>query len=350
MTAIVTATRYLNPMPLVNIAWRCKKTVAIASLILGAAIPYYLYYSICAPRTEENAQGPKVINRFMRVFTPPDHNQITEIKDLRYVEERSDLRIIADRYVVEWKDLIARLWSVWERLRDVCRMPSGIYVTPENITFANNSIRLYVFVHGLRGHPSHWNTYSKAIAAKDSQADVMQVYVPHSGNCSCREATDAIFQKIQAYVEDRSDRKVALIGTSRGGPLVLDLADQIHTQSPNTKVFVATIAGANHGSRFMNWINKIPLINRMHDETLRAELEYNETTRYKLQEGNASKEYHAYTAVDDRTVVPFTSSLLHSTAKNVHNYVVRGGEGHISIVDHVQEDLVNKCVAFMKSG
>lgn len=268
-------------------------------------------------------------------------------------DRRGVLTLLFHRYLAHFRDFRSEGWTRYEQYLEGQGRSSQTYTDPEKPLepFQEESSGLYLFVHGLKGHASAWNGYKKAIEQKDAQADVRLIKVLNGGDCPVREAADKIDSIIHQYIQEHPNKPIALVGTSRGGPIVAELECRLRETAPKTKVFVATIAGAHEGTLMMNLLKTIPFLGSfLYGEEVIEELSYNSDKAKELENKQsalttAPRRYINYCTTEEFQIQPCTGSLQ----SHAENYYIHGS-GHISIVDRVKAHLLQKLEAWKQEN
>lgn len=340
MTFPASATTYLNPLNWAHAAWSYKKTTLVCASIGGVVYPLlfspYVSYRF-SNETENQFEwiGPKGgaapgVNDEPREFDGEDY--------------RGFFTLLFHRYLANYRDFRSEARKHYEQFLESVGHPSETYTAPTQPLekFHENSEGLYLFVHGLKGHASAWNGYKTAIEQKEGQADVRLIKVLNGGDCAVNDAAEQINTIIDAYLKEHPNKPIALVGTSRGGPIVAELELRLRASAPDTPVFVGTIAGANGGTLMMNLLNAIPIVNRLYGKAVIDELSYKSGKVQELQgrQGTSvpqNRTYVNYCTTEEFQIQPCTGFF-----QSHHNNYYMHGWGHISIVEGVQNHLLGK--------
>lgn len=286
----------------------------------------------------------------------------------RKIEEGAPLQdgrrffhILFHRYVAFFHDMYVQIVGKYEAFLDWMGSPSETYIDPslrQKIHWKEKSSGLYVFIHGIHGHPSCWNQYKKMIEAKDPHADVCLIKVKNGGDCRLEEAVKPIFHLIKDYSNQHRTKPVALVGTSRGAPITASLELKMRQFVNRPKVYVATIAGVHHGSIMMNLIKKVGCDRFWFTREATEELAFESDCAKNLLEQQKAKltverKFRSDCTTEEFQIQPCTSAFSQLKIETMSPKPVTEerfyvhGSGHISIVDRVREHLVGDLMKWM---
>ena len=257
---------------------------------------------------------------------------------------RGFFTLLFHRYLANYRDFRSEVLKHYEKTLESIGRPSETYTDPTKDLepFHEQSKGLYLFIHGLKGHASAWNGYKTAIQDNDFWADVRLVKVLNGGDCAVNDAADQIYIIINEYLKKHPNKPIALVGTSREGPIVAELELRLREKAPGTPVFVGTIAGANGGTLMMNLLNAIPFVNRLYGKAVIDELSYKSEKVQELQGKQKAPVPQNRTYVNYCTTEEFQIQPCTGFFQSYHENYYMHGWGHISIVEGVQNHLLNK--------
>jgi hypothetical protein len=229
--------------------------------------------------------------------------------------------------------------------------PYQFHQPDEQIAWKEKSEGLYVFVHGLNGHPSIWNSHLSELE-EHANIDTFVPYVPHGGKCTLEEAAHPLLPNILDYIQKHPDRPICLIGVSNGSRIVTWLETELREQAKGTAIKVSTIAGVHFGTTVVNQLEEYGVASYLLSPAVREELQYGSqkaTTLLKkiVKECHTDKirSYDFFAATEDLYVPCLNSSLPRLDLGEKH-YVVHG-YGHNSIVSGVCEQQMQICKEWM---
>ncbi|WP_420422605.1 esterase/lipase family protein [Simkania sp.] len=338
-------------------------SLAASSLSLGIALPIILscpmmgYFSDShkhyswQPFTSDEKQAPGLFDDPQKVETGAP-----------LIDRRNPLLLIFHRYVAFLSDVYTQIITKYEAFLDWKGSPSQTYIDPsltQSYRWKEKSTGLYVFIHGIHGHPSCWNAYKKAIEAHDPNADVCLIKVNNGGDCSLEEATTPILNLLKNYTTKYRDKPIALVGTSRGGPIVASLELKMRKLAQKPKVYVGTIAGAHHGSLMMTLLKMTGCAHLWFSPEVIEELSYKSDCSKELLEQQQKKlttkrKFRSYCTTEEFQIQPcisaFSRLVIETSSKSIakERFYVHGS-GHLSIVDRVQTHLLNDLFEWMKN-
>lgn len=360
MSAFINPLSYIS-MP-ANALWNLKYSIAISSLTLGVALPILLSppfmdtfsdshddYS-WQPFTNDGKEAPGIFD---------DPQKVEEGAPL--VDRRNPLLLIFHRYVALLSDIQTQVITKYEAFQDWKGSPNETYIDPsstQNYSWKEKSSGLYVFIHGIHGHPSCWNAYKKAIETQDPNADICLIRVKNGGDCCLEEATAPILSLLNDYTTKYQENPIAIVGTSRGGPIAGNLELKMRELSHKPRVYVGTIAGAHHGSLMMTLLKATGCAQLWFSPEVVEELSYESNCAKKLldQQENgvtAKRKFRSYCTTEEFQIQPCISAFPRlnidgSLRSSIEERFYVHGSGHLSIVDRVQPHLLNDLFTWMR--
>lgn len=350
-----------------QVLWDLKNPIGITSLTLGVALPVILSSSFMGffsdahehyswqPFARSDKEAPGIFD------DPQEVEQGAPLKD-----QRGLFLFIFHRYVAFFRDTYTQMVTKYEAFLDWKGSPSETYIDPsidQDFHWKENSSGLYVFIHGIHGHPSCWNAYKKTIKTQDPHADVCLIKVKNGGDCSLEEAAEPIFRLLKNYSKKHHANPIALIGTSRGAPITASLELKMRKLAHGPKVYVGTIAGAHHGSLMMTLLKTIGCAHLWFSREVVNELSYKSNCATKLLDQQKTglivdRKFRSYCTTEEFQIQPCISSFPRlqiektGSSKMVseeHFYI--HGSGHLSIVDRVQPHILDDLFKWMgKNG
>ncbi|MBJ7449806.1 MAG: hypothetical protein JHC93_05555 [Parachlamydiales bacterium] len=246
-------------------------------------------------------------------------------------------------------------------IREATFMMTSFYrelnVSPEYWDPANKAVEwkkgnkgLVILVHGLRGHPSHFDRHIELIRKHCPDFEVIAPYVHKKGDCSLEEATTPILNIAKDYGVKHPDNLVCLIGFSNGARITVKMALELAKLPISIKV--STIAGVHFGTEMVNLFHRYKIDSYFFGEDIVKELQYgSELARLTIEkmrsvEAKGKISWEFYSSSNDRVIAPFTSSL--PFIENA-TYYSTSGYGHCSLVEFVCEHQIEKCVEWINN-
>lgn len=224
----------------------------------------------------------------------------------------------------------------------------------DSTTWKTESQGLYVLVHGLRGHPSIWNSHVKELQ-ENPDLDVFVPYVHKQGCCPLEEAANPILTQVLTYIKQHPGKRICLLGASFGSLIVAWLEKELRKEAQGTAVKVSTIAGIHFGSVWVNHLENFGVARLILPHESRHELAFgNDTARALLEEilqpcpEDTEREYDFFATTED-FVVPHLNSAL-PYLKGKHRHFVVHGYGHNSIVQAVCKQQLDLCQTWISTA
>lgn len=217
---------------------------------------------------------------------------------------------------------------------------------------SNDSKGLYLFIHGLRGHPTDWNSYQEEIKRKDPHAHLFAPQVPLEGNCALATAANPLLEVVSNYLKKFPGLPVTLMGTSNGGRIASCIESKLDPELLGTsRLSIVSIAGVHNGTKVVDLIKKLRLLplaklnndlaeefafgSRVAQENLSAW----QNKQYVWKYQNRSVRHLFCATTEDEQVRDLTSSLPYEGTMN-SVYKVFNGHSHTSIVEGARADVM----------
>lgn len=211
---------------------------------------------------------------------------------------------------------------------------------------------LYLFIHGLKGHPTVWKDYTKRLTKEKPQCDVIAPYVHLRGNCPLENAAEPVLQIVREYIKDNPGKPLYITGTSNGGRIAAYIETHLDPEQMNgCSLHFVSVAGVHAGTKRVEILprnNRV--VNKVIDPELVEEFRYNgsfaQGLHQKLQQKQKQwKNYgitvtHRYYASKEDTEVTPTHSALPKLDDGNTSYQILEGESHGSIVKKVCNDVI----------
>ncbi len=235
-------------------------------------------------------------------------------------------------------------------------IPAHTYHDPKiSLTWKVESRALYVFVHGLKGHPSAWNDHISNLKKEQSDCDYYAPFVPHGGACTLEEASEPLFKNILSYADAFPGKPVCFIGVSNGGRIALNLSNWLAEQRSCTPIKVSILAGALFGTPLINDLENLPrwILDWWISPVVRDELRFGSPScRELLQRTVGLKEgeeisYEFFATPNDALVTDMRSALPKLGLLDETHHI-REACGHNSIVSEVYEEQLKACAAWIE--
>lgn len=211
---------------------------------------------------------------------------------------------------------------------------------------------LYVLIHGLKGHPSIWNSHLRELA-KRPKVDIFVPYVPHAGNCTLEEAGKPILKQVLDYLKHHPQHPICLIGFSNGSRIATWLETQLRQVARGTAVKISTIAGVHFGSPLINRFERYQVARFIFHSAIRKELTFGSQKAQELLKNvlaklppDTERSYDFFATTED-LVVPSLGSSLPRLGLGEKHYVVQGF-GHMSIVSRISVQQIRLCHDWME--
>lgn len=231
----------------------------------------------------------------------------------------------------------------------------GAYVYPKDSLPWNQSGEsqgLYLFIHGLKGSPTHWNEYCKEIRQNDPEAHIFVPQVPLEGNCDLETAAKPILDVLEDYLKKFPGKPVALVGTSNGGRIAEYIESRVNPELLGVShLSVVSLAGVHYGTKLMDQVKKMGLLfltgvnKKLADEFLYGSGPAKQNlTLWQNRQGIWARQNRAVrhlfcATTEDEQVRGNESSLPYHNA-SLCAYKVVHGHSHTSIVDGVRNDVM----------
>lgn len=221
----------------------------------------------------------------------------------------------------------------------------------------DNSKGLYCFFNGLNSHPC---IFKRQIELVPEEYDVYAPHIP--ARQPLLTVSEPILEMIKTYTTQFPNNPICLMGLSNGARITLWVEIQLRTISPDTRIFISSLAGPLRGTYNMNRLKWIYDTLNVHNSFLKYLLPYyhpklmeelvwdsslsKELLENLLVNHNHTRVYHFYASTEDlvvpevKSAVPFTLSVLDKANFGVncefYTHIVHG-EGHNSILSRVCE-------------
>lgn len=217
---------------------------------------------------------------------------------------------------------------------------------------SNDSKGLYLFIHGLRGHPTDWNSYQEEIKRKDPHAHLFAPQVPLEGNCALEIAAKPLLEVVNNYLKKFPGRPITLMGTSNGGRIAAYIESNLDPELLGTsRLSIVSLAGVHNGTKVVDLVKKLRLLplvklnkdlanefafgSRVAQENLSAW----QNKQYVWKDQNRSVRHLFCATTEDEQVRDLSSSLpFEGTMDSV--YKVFNGHSHTSIVEGARSDVM----------
>lgn len=204
---------------------------------------------------------------------------------------------------------------------------------------------LYLFIHGLRGSPTDWASYTKRIGQDESNATIFTPNVYAKGNISLEKAADPILEAVRDYLREHPGRPINIFGTSNGSRICTYIENNLPQEELGKSCLrIVSIAGILNGTKFIDFLEKYHLTFMSGlDPELQQEFKWEsnvaKTTlhqwseKQKIWNENNRDVRHFYCAsLEDEQVRPIMSSLPNSN-NTINFHKVFRGQTHTSIVE-----------------
>ncbi len=208
---------------------------------------------------------------------------------------------------------------------------------------------LYLFIHGLWGHPTDWNLYRDRTA---SQYTFAAPHVYNKGNAPLERAAEPILRMVKEYLQEHPGKPVSIIGTSNGSRIATYIENNLTAEElRGTSLKVVSIAGVLGGTKVVNRLGPLLRIVRLNSKLI-EELKWQSSVATNLmdewqkkqklwQERNVDVQHLFIATREDALVRPIKSSLPMNSSHKIYH-----GEAHMSVVDAALNDVfdwLNKC-------
>ena len=286
-------------------------------------------------------------------YQPGPENNIT-IEDNTIIDRRFLAKKTRDGLQVAFNEFFFQRSHLPPALHDKLITKNPNYINPaEDHTWKASSAGLYILIHGLKGHPSHWESQAQKLRAEHPEADIAQIRVPKKGNCSLEEAANPIVALARNYILTQPDRPICFFGVSNGSRIALYC--EIKLRNTSTPIRVSSVSGILFGSGIMNQlVNRLPGIRGSYDKTLREEIAYGSDKAKEILDAQKEdlpdgviRSYKLYVSATDTHVWPYHSAVVPLKGDDVQ-YRIYSGEGHSSILDRVCSEQVESSIHWMK--
>lgn len=226
-----------------------------------------------------------------------------------------------------------------------------------------DSVGLYLLIHGLDGRPSVWNRQFSLLERAAPHADIRVPPVPRVGQASLDECAAPFIELVRDYVARHPGRPICLMGFSRGGQIAAKVELALRNIEGSSKVFVSAVSGTFLGTRHINFtentlgrvfspnmVRRImscfvsPVVAAELRDLSRTNVALLDQMAMGLGEGEA-RGYEFYTSRDETAVVPYSNAL--PKLPHANRYVLVDGHSHNSIVPSVAGMQIENCVSAM---
>lgn len=218
---------------------------------------------------------------------------------------------------------------------------------PWNRPESKESEGLYLFIHGLRGAPTAWNSYLKKVNERSPGIHCLAPHVPLGGNCPLEDSAEPLLEIVKDYLKKNPGKPVVLVGTSNGGRIALYIENKLEADCLNLSII--SLAGVHYGTKQINRLARWKLlwVQRLHREVAKDFHWDSEVARKSLKEWQEKQELwkrqgiavrHLFCAsTEDEQVRPLSCSL----PSGPFSYKIYTGENHLSIVRAARDDALN---------
>lgn len=221
---------------------------------------------------------------------------------------------------------------------------------PWNATPSPTSEGLFLFVHGLHGHPNAWSGYLKRLTEQCPRVHCVAPYVAQGGNCALETASVPLAAIVRNYAQKYPGKPIHIVGTSNGGRITLDIEEKLEVEQVQGRPLrVVSIAGVHYGTQWINRLAawKVLRLARFHP-AIASDLRWGSAKAQQLLEAWQAKQgqwqaanidvKHLFCAsAEDEQVRPVSSSLPYH---HFCEYRLYTGEDHVSIVPKACEDVL----------
>ncbi len=211
---------------------------------------------------------------------------------------------------------------------------------------------LYLFVHGIFGHPVCWDLYWDRV---DPKSTIFAPIVYQKGNVPLKVAASPILGAVRDYLHQHPGKPIYLFGTSNGCRITTYIENHLTVEELGTSPLrVVSIAGVFGGSRFLKTLEKYYIVQALglHPE-LRTEFSWkNEvaknlmndwTEKQRLWKEHGKDVQHFFVATrEDELIRPLQSCFPHTPEANCF-YKLYRAESHMSVVDRAVDDIFRWC-------
>lgn len=188
-------------------------------------------------------------------------------EQLRSQDTRDPLTKTVDLVLSILRELRYMVGNVYNR----CWAPTSQYDSwDQEKKWETDSKALFVFLHGLRGHPSIWDTQISLL--KGQQVDIYVPFIPKAGECSLQEAVTPILGQLGSFARRHPKTPIVINGVSNGSRLATDIEVEFRALYPDTPIRVSTIAGVHFGSPLIGLLKKWGLARWLCSDIIQQEL------------------------------------------------------------------------------
>ncbi|MCB1117779.1 MAG: hypothetical protein KDK50_04270, partial [Chlamydiia bacterium] len=272
--------------------------------------------------------------------------------------EKHDQRSTAAKLI----DLVCAIFNHIKVLmaKSARRLFAGDFPTPlaagEKVEYSKDSLPwksqsssgLYLFIHGLRGHPTDWARYVQRVPGG------FTIFVPRifkKGNVSLEEAASPLLEVVRDYLKEHPGKPIQIIGTSNGSRIATYIENHLSCEElGESSLRIASVAGVLKGTKLINFLERFHLtplagLNNMLKEEFKwkskvaIELKDSWKTKQKEWDEQGKDVKHLFCATrQDELVWPIRSSIFASGASEA---LIYSGQTHTSIVERACDDVCN---------
>jgi hypothetical protein len=220
-------------------------------------------------------------------------------------------------------------------------------------TDTTESDGLYLFIHGLRGHPLNWGGYLRELQEKSPRAHFFVPHIIERGNCPLEWAAEPLLHAVRHYLRKFPKKPVTLIGASNGGRILSYLECHLNVEEMRERrLSSVSIAGVHYGTLMIDWLDTwhllpLALLHRRLIDELRWENPYAKELleRWSRKQAEWNRHgidvHHLFCAtLEDEKVISRSSSLPILPDGNCH-YQIYSGENHQTLLSAAQKEILH---------
>ena len=239
-------------------------------------------------------------------------------------------------------------WAYSQYLLTHCReyiFPDTDYSSLDDVLDSgHNASALFVLLQALHHPPCMWNQYIEALASR-MEIDLWVPDLPRWGNTASGKVLPILEKPLRKYLSKWPDRPIVLVGSSNGARIGLEL--EIKLRNQRSTIILVSLAGVFAGTERL-WMRRI-----ITDSDFYRECSYKSghnldtvrMARHRLSP-EAIRKHLFYIADGDFFIVPLNASLLTMGHDEEFYYVM--GAGHISIVDKMRDEVLEKAFQWIQ--
>jgi len=230
----------------------------------------------------------------------------------------------------------------------------------DNYCWKDNTVGLYVVVHGLMGTPK-FSALSIANYIHEhypNEYEILVPIVPHKGNCSLDEAVKPILNMVIEYIKRNPGKPIHLIGSSNGGRIVAKIELELRRSNPETLIKVTGVGGVYYGSNAMAYLKSMGLASRiLHPDvitslTTGSDQAISLIDDMQISNGfNAFNRYYEFYGTANDWYIPNIDSCfpnLDSTHNVVYHPLITGVD-HVLLGHFIADKIIEDSVIWMKN-